>query len=246
MAHFDPIASLVDPEVLNLSDGHVLIIVQGKGLPQDLDAVAPENGPRHNPPEDVEGIAIRPVVGLHDVYHEVAGVVHVLHVRRHGALLIAGVEALRLNRRVLLRTRNVRGHHVHKGGDATTAAEELGEDLLQQGSRVEVIVALVQVDANLGQGRGEVILLLSKRVREDLVDRLQDELHKRSRLVRIGSILLELLCVFVVVVVSPEALGKLLRVEAIAVGLCIERRIRLQRKHHAKKARAEQHVPLER
>mmetsp|Transcript_111213 Transcript_111213/g.295560 ORF Transcript_111213/g.295560 Transcript_111213/m.295560 type:complete len:248 (+) Transcript_111213:1694-2437(+) len=172
--------------------------------------------------------------------------VQIPHVLCHRAVLVAGVQPVDLVRRVLLGRRDVLHDHVDEGADPTAGTEELQEDLLQQGPRVQVAVALVKVDSDLRKRGGEVVLLLAQAVGEDLVDGLQHELHKGPRLVSVRRILLEAASVLVEVEVAPQALCEHLVVEVPAVSLGVESGVRLEREHHPEEARGEEHVALER
>mmetsp|Transcript_101971 Transcript_101971/g.287842 ORF Transcript_101971/g.287842 Transcript_101971/m.287842 type:complete len:664 (+) Transcript_101971:115-2106(+) len=217
VAHLHSVTTFVNPEVLHLSNGHVLVVIEGESLAKDLDTVAPEQSARHHATEDVEGVAIRAVVVLHRVYHEVPCRVQRLHVGGHSAVLVTGIKPFRLCCGVFFRAGDVCDDHVHERSNASPAPEELQEDLLQQRPRVKVVIALVQIDAHLGQRRCEVFLLLSQAMGKYLVDRLENELYEGTRLVSVWRVFLEAVRILIVVEVAPQTFRELFRLEATTV-----------------------------
>mmetsp|Transcript_82865 Transcript_82865/g.235065 ORF Transcript_82865/g.235065 Transcript_82865/m.235065 type:complete len:886 (-) Transcript_82865:399-3056(-) len=246
VANFHPVAAFVDPQVLHFAYRHVFVVVHREGLAEDLDPVAPKEGARHHAAEDIEGVAVGPVVVLHCVHHQVPRVVQRLHVGRQRPLLVTRVYTLHLRCGVLLGAGDVLHDHVDECANAAALAEELDKHLLEQGPRVKVEVTLVQVDADFGKRRREVIPLLTEGMGEDLVDGLEHELHERAWLVRVGCVLLEPARLLVEVEVTPKALGELLGVKIPAVRFGVEGGVRVEREHHAEEAGSEQDVALQR
>mmetsp|Transcript_27355 Transcript_27355/g.63813 ORF Transcript_27355/g.63813 Transcript_27355/m.63813 type:complete len:258 (+) Transcript_27355:1031-1804(+) len=114
MTDLHSVPALVNPQVRNLADAHVLIIIQRERLSQDLDTISAEKRSRHDATKDVKGVAVWTVVVLHSVDHEVPGVVQLLHVSGNGALHVARVKLLCLVLSVCLRTWDVVHDHVNK------------------------------------------------------------------------------------------------------------------------------------
>mmetsp|Transcript_67413 Transcript_67413/g.160807 ORF Transcript_67413/g.160807 Transcript_67413/m.160807 type:complete len:291 (-) Transcript_67413:835-1707(-) len=242
MAHLHAVSALHDPKVLDLFDCHVLVIIQGVGLSQDLHAITSEDRPGQHAAKHVEGVAVRPMVLLHHVQHQVACGIHLLHVLRYCAVLIPRVQLLDLRLCGLLGSRDVSHHHVDECGQTSSGAKVLQEYLADQLFRVQLVVALVEVNAHLSEGLGEILLLLAQAVSEDLVDGLQHELHEGSRLLGVGGGLCELAGVRVVVQVSPETLGEGEMVKTEAMGFRVDRGIGLQGEHHSELSRTEEDI----
>mmetsp|Transcript_70459 Transcript_70459/g.111346 ORF Transcript_70459/g.111346 Transcript_70459/m.111346 type:complete len:361 (-) Transcript_70459:850-1932(-) len=246
MTDFHTIPALENPEVLNLLDCHVLIIIQGVGLTQDLHSITAEDGTTHHTPEDVEGIAVGAVVLLHNVQHQVACRIQILHILGHGTVLISGIQLLHLGFGTLLRSRDVPHHHVDERRQTSARAKVLLEDLPDQRPRVQFVVALVQINSHLGQRLLQVFLLFTQAMREDFVDGLQHKLHEGARLLRIWGRFGELVRICIKVHVSPKALGEHEMVKTETMSFCIDRCVGFQGEHHSKLSGAEQDVAPQR
>mmetsp|Transcript_103449 Transcript_103449/g.179562 ORF Transcript_103449/g.179562 Transcript_103449/m.179562 type:complete len:221 (-) Transcript_103449:1306-1968(-) len=136
MANFHPVPALVDPEILNLTDRHVLIIIQGECLAEDLYTITPEYSPGEHAAKNVEGITVRPMIVFHCLDHQVACVVQRLHICSYWTALVTRVQALDLCTRILFWIWNMLYHHVDEGTQTAAWAKELKENLFQQRSGV--------------------------------------------------------------------------------------------------------------
>mmetsp|Transcript_68628 Transcript_68628/g.151085 ORF Transcript_68628/g.151085 Transcript_68628/m.151085 type:complete len:361 (-) Transcript_68628:920-2002(-) len=242
MTDFHTIPALENPQILDLLDGHVLVVVQGVGLTQDLHSITAEDCTTHHAPKDVEGIAVGAVVLLDNVQHQVACGIQILHILRHGAILISGIQLLHLSFGTLLRSWDVPHHHVDERWQTSARAKVLLEDLPNQRPRVQFVVALVQINSHLGQRLLQVFLLFTQAMREDFVDGLQHKLHEGARLLCIWGRLGELVRICIKVHVSPKALGENEMVKTETMSFCIDRCVGFQGEHHSKLGRAEQDV----
>mmetsp|Transcript_94292 Transcript_94292/g.130983 ORF Transcript_94292/g.130983 Transcript_94292/m.130983 type:complete len:445 (-) Transcript_94292:1469-2803(-) len=80
VANFHTIPALEDPEILDLLDCHVLVVIQRVRLSQDLHTIATEDCAGKDTAKDIKGIAIGSVVLLHHMKHQISCGIQLLHV----------------------------------------------------------------------------------------------------------------------------------------------------------------------